>query len=477
MQADLVVIDARALNLWPAHDPITAALQASIANIEAVMIAGRWRKRRYTLVDSDSMRQSGERFAHAFHATGPVARTRRRVVRTVVRRHLQLTASPVQINRGRANAVYVDAVDTPAEPGLVHGLHGTARQEREELIRWLVDRGFDGDQVSNALSPILLAANRVFGDDGTLVSARDVAKASGAPLELILRLHRAAGLARVEDPDRAIYARADAESVLPAVAVVERGIDPEQVVLVVRLLMEGLTRAAVAMRQGGLQALLRAGATEVELAEAFETLSRDTRPLVDSMVTELARLALRHSFETEAVGAAERATGRLPGGRPITVAFADVVGFTRLGEALPPEELGDVAAELANLTREAVAEPVHFVKTIGDAVMLVSPNAGELLIAVLDLMDAVAATDFPRLRAGVASVLGVTRAGDWYGGPVNLASRVTAVAPPGAVLVAESHRASIGESPVVVWSFAESRHLRGIREEVRLFRAARAAAE
>ena len=40
MQADLVVIDARALNLWPAHDPITAALQASIANMEAVMIAG-----------------------------------------------------------------------------------------------------------------------------------------------------------------------------------------------------------------------------------------------------------------------------------------------------------------------------------------------------------------------------------------------------------------------------------------------------
>src|SRR5205807_8509345 len=26
MQADLVVIDARALNLWPAHDPIAAAL-------------------------------------------------------------------------------------------------------------------------------------------------------------------------------------------------------------------------------------------------------------------------------------------------------------------------------------------------------------------------------------------------------------------------------------------------------------------
>ena len=44
MQADLVVIDARSLNFWPAHDPIAAALHAASANIEAVMIAGRWRE-------------------------------------------------------------------------------------------------------------------------------------------------------------------------------------------------------------------------------------------------------------------------------------------------------------------------------------------------------------------------------------------------------------------------------------------------
>lgn len=67
MQADLVVIDARGLNLWPAHDPIAAALHASLANIEAVMIAGVWRKRRHSLVDVDPddvrgrLLESGER--------------------------------------------------------------------------------------------------------------------------------------------------------------------------------------------------------------------------------------------------------------------------------------------------------------------------------------------------------------------------------------------------------------------------------
>jgi adenylate cyclase len=290
----------------------------------------------------------------------------------------------------------------PAPPGLLDGLDGRARQERQQLLRWLLDHGFDVDQVRNTPSPILLPANRVYGDDGTLVSARTVADSSGAPLDLISRLHRAVGLARV-DPDKAIYARADAESILPAKALVDFGIDPEQVILVVRLLMEGLTRAAVAMRQGGLQTLLRPGATEVELAEAFEALARGTEPLIDSLIRELARLALRHSFENEAVGAAERASGTLPGGRPITVAFADLVGFTQLGEALPPEELSEVATRLANLTRDVVTEPVHFVKTIGDAVMLVSPDAQMLLTAIIEVMEGAAAEGLPRLRAGVAS--------------------------------------------------------------------------
>jgi Adenylate cyclase regulatory domain len=185
---------------------------------------------------------------------------------------------------GSAWRLYLGVVTTDSKfSGLVDGLHGQARQEREELILWLLDRGFDVDQVRNTLSPILLPANRVFGDDGTLVSARDVADASGVPLDLILRLHRAAGLAVVDDPDKALYTRADAESILPAAAVVDHGIDLDHVVLVVRLLMEGLTRAAVAMRQGGLQTLLRPGATEVELAEAFETLARDTQPMIDPM--------------------------------------------------------------------------------------------------------------------------------------------------------------------------------------------------
>jgi 5-methylthioadenosine/S-adenosylhomocysteine deaminase len=53
MQADLVVIDASATKLWPAQDPIATALYATAGDIEAVMVAGRWRKRHHALLDVD----------------------------------------------------------------------------------------------------------------------------------------------------------------------------------------------------------------------------------------------------------------------------------------------------------------------------------------------------------------------------------------------------------------------------------------
>jgi 5-methylthioadenosine/S-adenosylhomocysteine deaminase len=94
MQADLVVIDSRALNLWPPHDPVAAALHAHAGNVEAVMIAGVWRKRDHVLIDSgvhevkEALQESGQRFVDQVRAPGPVARIRGRVVRRVVRRQL-----------------------------------------------------------------------------------------------------------------------------------------------------------------------------------------------------------------------------------------------------------------------------------------------------------------------------------------------------------------------------------------------------
>jgi adenylate cyclase len=138
-----------------------------------------------------------------------------------------------------------------------------------------------------------------------------------------------------------------------------------------------------------------------------------------------------------------------------------------------PEDLGLVAIRLADLARDVVASPVQFVKTIGDAVMLVCSDPLTLLVTVLDLVDAAAAEDFPRLRVGLAFGNAVNRAGDWYGSPVNLASRVTGAAPAGTVRANESARKAIGDPPDIKWSSPEARHLKGIPGEVLLYGARR----
>lgn len=60
----------------------------------------------------------------------------------------------------------------------------------------------------------------------------------------------------------------------------------------------------------------------------------------------------------------------------MTIGFADLVGFTSLGEALPPEKLEQVSQRLADLTRELAVAPARFIRTIGDDGRFTWPFAG-----------------------------------------------------------------------------------------------------
>jgi adenylate cyclase len=154
----------------------------------------------------------------------------------------------------------------------------------------------------------------------------------------------------------------------------------------------------------------------------------------------------------------------------VTVAFADLVDFTGFGEAAAAEEVGDVVSRLEDVTSSLVTKPVTFVKTIGDAVMLVSPRPDPLLDVALKLVE----SDLPDLRVGVSCGAALERAGDWYGAPVNQASRATDVARAGSVLVTESVHEHVQED--WRWSFAGERKLKGVGP-TKLYRARRPAAD
>jgi adenylate cyclase len=78
------------------------------------------------------------------------------------------------------------------------------------------------------------------------------------------------------------------------------------------------------------------------------------------------------------------------------------------------------------------------------------------------------------MRAGAALGMAVPNAGDWFGRPVNLASRITSIARPGSLLVERELREAAGSGYRA--SFAGERRLRGISDPVALFRVRRAGA-
>jgi adenylate cyclase len=133
--------------------------------------------------------------------------------------------------------------------------------------------------------------------------------------------------------------------------------------------------------------------------------------------------------------------------------------------------LDELVDRLGELGAGVAKRPVRLIKLIGDAAMLVSPEPSALLDAALELVAAGEAEggDFPPLRAGVAYGAALNRGGDWYGRPVNLASRLTAVARPSSVLASQELRDVVGKE-AYRWSFAGQRHLKGVRGETRLFR-------
>ncbi len=355
---------------------------------------------------------------------------------------------------------------------LLEGLEGTARTERAELVRWLLAQGITAEEIRTTNPPLLLATRHLIGDDGSYVSAREISERRGIDLTLLQRVQRAIGLAQVDDPDAVVHMRADGEAAAFVQRFVELGLDPDHLVLVIRVLAEGLSHAAEVMRYTALAAIMRPGVSEVEIAQASKGLVGRIAPMLGPMIQEMLFMQLRHMMETEAVNAGERAAGKpLPGARSVTVAFADLVGFTRLGEVISAEELGHLASRLSHLARDVTAPPVRFIKSIGDAVMLVCPDPAPLLDAVLKLVDAIDTdNDFPRLRAGVASGMAVSRAGDWFGSPVNVASRITGVARPGTVLVADSVWEAVADTGEFDGSFAGARRLKGIKSDVKLFR-------
>ena len=147
-----------------------------------------------------------------------------------------------------------------------------------------------------------------------------------------------------------------------------------------------------------------------------------------------------------------------------SVGFADLVSFTALVRRLSERQLAQVVQRFEALASDVVtAHGGRVVKTVGDEVLFVTLGTAPAGAIALDLVQAMGDDDFlPDVRVGMAFGPVVSRLGDVFGTTVNRASRLTAVARPGTVLVDDALAASLASLSGFEMTPLRRRTLRGI---------------
>lgn len=355
-----------------------------------------------------------------------------------------------------------------AAAGLLDGLEGEERVARLQLLERLTSDGVTVDELRAAIEDdrlALLPLERVLG---TRHTAADIEREAGIPAPLLIRFRRLLGLP-TPDPEDRVFSDDDIEAARSTQLFIDSGLEMEAIVEITRVLGESMARLAATTTAAFVEAFLKAGDSEQDIADRFAELGEQLTPAVGPVLVAAYGAHLRESVGRGMIGREERASGRLAGGQEIAVCFADLVGFTRLGGEVEAQELGSVAGTLARLAAEAAQPPVRLVKTIGDAAMFVSDEPEPLVALALSLLKSAEQAELPSLRAGIASGPALLRAGDYYGHSVNLASRVTGIARPGSVLCTQEVHDAVPEA--FEWSFAGRHKLKGVLEPAPLHRA------
>jgi adenylate cyclase len=367
-------------------------------------------------------------------------------------------------------------MDFEAE-GLLGNLTGKARQARLALLNELAEEGVSLEELKRAVEEnrlVLLPVERVFDSGTQHYTARQIAELAGLERDFLMRLLRALG-APIHEDDQPVYVDADLEAAKRAKLFLDAGLPKDGVLETSRLIGISMANLADANREMVGEVFTEPGIDERELALRYAEAARTMSPLLGETLLHAYRIHLREAIRRAVVTEAELAEGRF-GTDEMTIAFADLVGFTRLGESLDIEQIGDLTGRLFELASDAAQPPVRLVKMIGDAAMFASRESQPLLDAVLGLVESAGREEIPPLRAGAARGQALGRGGDWYGRPVNLAARITGFARPDSVVVDQVVKDSIAQSNgrPFDFSFAGKRRFKGIEGEVAVHRIRRA---
>jgi adenylate cyclase len=314
----------------------------------------------------------------------------------------------------------------------------------------------------SALDDQLLGGTRAW-------TMRQVAADLAVELDLVRRYWQTLGLPRADADDHVLTAD-DAVALGHVLELMrDHGLEMSTVITLTRALGHTADRLA----------LWEVEALVEDMARRYELDDVSARLLVLDRLSELAPLLeaqlvyswRRHLAAVAGRFAAEFAELRAPQTAdrhalplPRAVGFADMVSFTRVSAGLDYTDLSAFVQRFETAARDVVsAAGGRVVKTIGDAVLFVADDVATGADVALGLARAIGSEGItPPVRVSMVWGRVLSRFGDVFGPPVNLAARLADEARPSTVLVDETTADHLAGDPRYVLVRQQPREVQGL---------------
>jgi adenylate cyclase len=273
---------------------------------------------------------------------------------------------------------------------------------------------------------------------------RDVSEQEGIPIELLLVVREAMGLAQAAPDDQI---REDELEVVPLIQLqLSKGFYPTVIERWLRVYGDTLRRIAETEADWWRNQLalpyLRSGMNAAEMLRVTAEWGGEFTSRVERALLAIYHANQEHTWNEALIEEIEEALDRagLRSRMEVTpaICFLDITGYTRLTEERGDQAAAELAERLAPLVqRPAERHGGRVVKWLGDGVMFHFRDPTGGVVAALEMIDAIAAAGLPPAHVGLHTGPVVFQGGDYFGRTVNLAARIGERAAPGQVLVTQ----------------------------------------
>ena len=375
-------------------------------------------------------------------------RVRARKRRPAVAESDELTLEEVAARAG----VSTGTVRRWVKEGLVPPYEGRwtpAAASHVRIVARLRERGYSVKRIREASQSGKLAFGYV---DELLPSSRarytlaEAARATNLDPALVERLITAMGLGVLSSES---LSEEDLQVLRYGADIIAAGLPLAALLQIVRVYGQAMAQIADAeVRLFHLylhEPLMRDGVPGVKVAQEMEAMTRELLPFASPFIDYLHGRLLGYFVEQDVIGHIESdldeeessgqdQEGEHEGRMRVTIAFADLAGYTKLTEEQGELQAVGAVERFVERVEQTLPIDARVIKTLGDEVMIVGADALALTSWAVRLGGELP-DGSPAPRIGIHSGTAIYRDGDYYGREVNRAARVVARAAGGEVLV------------------------------------------